>query len=392
MTTQERIEFTQKNMIDASNFVEPEKIPVGGFFYGWPFAYAGATYRDLIDDPEAAARAYVKCFEEIDIDFLFTAGVPAPVRAFEALGNHDYAMSEDGTYVMHQQALSSFFGPEFYDMIVEDPDKFYEDTFYRFKCPVFRGPREEAYAALKKAAVEFKKYEQLQSAISRHLIEEKGVYSISDMRTPLMFTQPFQPIFMQFRGIRDSLSDLRRRPDKVRAAVDVIWARNQAQFHCDPKDHSDPFPPGLSAYHAEAFISPQQYDELYMKYFMERNLPFMEAGKKFILGCQGNNIRTLDRLRRLPRASMIVILDEEDPFEAHKLIGDWATLVTGMPVEMLATATKEACVDYVKRCFDTFAPGGGFMFMTNQALLSAKDAKVENVLAAYATANELSRK
>jgi hypothetical protein len=42
--------------------------------------------------------------------------------------------------------------------------------------------------------------------------------------------------------------------------------------------------------------------------------------------------------------------------------------------------TKEECVDFVKRCFDTFAPGGGFIFMQNKPLLCATDAKTENLL------------
>ena len=393
MTPQEhRIQESKQNVLDAVSFKEPKKVPVGAGFYGWPFAYAGATYRDLIDDPARATREYVKCFDEIELDFTFSAGMPVPVRAFEALGNFDYAISEDGTYIMHQQALSSFMGPEVYDWVLEDPEKFYTDTFYRFKCPAFRLPREEAYAALKKAAVEFKKFQQLNGMIGEYLLKVKGVYNLPDMGSPLMYTQPFQPFFMQFRGIRDSLVDLRRMPEKVYAAVQKSWEYNMRDFHLDPKAFSDPMSPGLSGYHAEAFISPKQFDDLYFRYFEETYRPFLEAGKKFVLGSQGNAIHTLDRIRRLPKGSMIVLLDKEDPFEVYKLIGDWATIVTGITAEMLATGTKQECIDYVKKCFDTFAPGGGFLFMPNHVLLSGSDGKVENVIAAFQTANELGRK
>jgi len=53
--------------------------------------------------------------------------------------------------------------------------------------------------------------------------------------------------------------------------------------------------------------------------------------------------------------------------------------------------SKERCLDYVKRAFDTFAPGGGFVFMPSVQINSARDAKIENVIACYELADQLSR-
>ena len=86
------------------------------------------------------------------------------------------------------------------------------------------------------------------------------------------------------------------------------------------------------------------------------------------------------------------MLDEDDPFAVYDAIGDWQSVATGITADLLKMGTREQCIDYVKKCFETFAPGGGFIFMQNKPLLCAGDAKTENLIAVYETANELSVK
>ncbi len=113
--------------------------------------------------------------------------------------------------------------------------------------------------------------------------------------------------------------------------------------------------------------------------------------RKILLKGEGSFIRTLDRFRQLPKGAIVIMLDQDDPFEVYKEIGDWATLATGITADLLQYGTKQQCIDYVKKSFDTFAPGGGFIFMQNKPLLCAHDAKTENVLAVYETANDLKK-
>ncbi|MDR2957526.1 MAG: hypothetical protein LBU61_05010, partial [Coriobacteriales bacterium] len=106
---------------------------------------------------------------------------------------------------------------------------------------------------------------------------------------------------------------------------------------------------------------------------------------------EGHFLNTIDRYRRFPKGSVVFMLDQDDPFEAYKAIGDWQSLATGITVDLLQIGSVQQCTDFVKRAFDTFAPGGGFIFMPNKPLLCADDAKTENLIAVYETANELSR-
>jgi hypothetical protein len=46
----------------------------------------------------------------------------------------------------------------------------------------------------------------------------------------------------------------------------------------------------------------------------------------------------------------------------------------------------------VKKCYDTFAPGGGFVFAPPKSLVSPGDVNDENIIATYQFANEYGKK
>jgi hypothetical protein len=85
------------------------------------------------------------------------------------------------------------------------------------------------------------------------------------------------------------------------------------------------------------------------------------------------------------------MLDEDDPFEIFKAIGDWQTIGAGITADLLRIGNIQKCKDFVSKCFDTFAPGGGFIFLQNKPLLCAGDARPEVLKEVYEFADELSR-
>ena len=128
---QERIQ----NLIDAASFREPKKIPVGWSSYGWPYGYAGVKYTDLMEEPEKALAAYMKCFDEIPMDFTYINDIAEPVKSYKILGSDAYDFSEDGTYVHNPQENQEYMGTWVYDDIIDHPQKFMYDTYLKMKCP-----------------------------------------------------------------------------------------------------------------------------------------------------------------------------------------------------------------------------------------------------------------
>jgi len=390
MSIEAIIEERKRDLIDALSFREPKKIPVGISVLSWPFSYAGVRYNDVADDPETVAREYLKFLDVIGIDFICGAEVTRPVKAYNALGNYCYKIAGDGISVVHYQPEVQFMSADEYPELIANPEKFKSDLTKR-RCEALQMPKAEAYEKVKIALREIDKWSSANGLISRYILDEKGILSLTN--APIHFRSPLSEIFDNLRGMRDTLTDLRRRPDVLREACNALLEQmkiNLTKF--DPGNFTSPYPLGRTVYHAECFISPAQFDEFFFRPFTELMLPFMEAGLKIFVRGEGKFLNTIDRYRELPKGAVVFMLDEDDPFEIYKAIGDWQSISAGITTDLLQLGTKEQCTDYVKKSFDTFAPGGGFIFMQNKSLLSGSDAKIENLIAVYEMANELSLK
>ena len=390
-------EERMKNLVDATSFREPVKVPTGLEVIYWPFSYAGVRLIDVIDDPPTAAAAYTKFINDIEIDFYAMAfAVQHPVRVHDELGSLMYRIANDGTLIEHTQVMQEFMKDDEYDELIADLAGFKMEMIRRnFKA--FQGTEEEAYEALKRAAALMRTHNEMNKLIAKGA-EEKEIVSLNGFgatATPgaPMFFSPLNSLFDNLRGMKDTLVDLRRRPDKLREALEVIKA--QPGMPSPPPEvyeTREPIPSAMTVYHSECFLNNQQFDEFFFQGFKETALPYMEKGAKYFLKGEGLFLNTLDRFRELPKGSMIIVLDQDDPFEAYKIIGDHATLCTGINTDLLLAGTKQQCIDYVKRCFDTFAPGGGFIFMPQKPLISANEVNIENFIAVYEFANEYGRK
>jgi hypothetical protein len=381
-------EQNRRNFFDAVSFKPVTKIPVGVIFAGWPLYYGGVRFDELITTHQLdkLADSYLKFFREVGVDYEWASGLPPSAELHKALGDVTYDYGEDGIAVNHLQVYEDMLGPDIYDKIIDDYDGFQKSL--RDRAKVFQLPTKEAsYAAFKNAVIAGKEHNYVNGKISQGL-RELGVYSlIGDMA--LNGCSGFMQIFSMYRGIKNTLIDLRRMPEKVIEASNVI-------FNSRPAPSADENPKKecivLAAYHAEGgFLNEEMFDKLFFNNLLKVALPYTEQGAKILAGIEGRFINTLDRYRAFPKGSVVIILDQDDPFEVHKKMGDHSAIATGVPAGLLAVGTKQQCTDYIKRAFDTFAPGGGFVFMPSVMLNSSKDAKIENMVASFELAHELSR-
>ena len=382
----------RKNFFDAASFKEPEKVPVGVTFMGWPFCYAGVRYQDIMHDPAACAEAYLKIFDDIEVDWAQTAMLPWPIEVWQSMGSDAYEFGSDGNCVTHAQARENLFkDASIYPEIVKDAKRFINETYLKQVIPAFSWPEEDAYRALIKALQSMKPYMAANMMIGQG-IRERGIYSMND-DNKMQLHSSFMKIFSFYRGIAGAMRDLRKHPEEVRAAVYAIDAYKDEFETVKAEDLEEGHYISYSIYHAEGgFLRPEQYDDFYLNRVEKVITPLLEKGLKHYIYVEGNCMSNVEHLRRLPKGSVILHLDTEDPFEVYKLVGDVVTLACGIPTTMLAASTPDECRDYVKKCFDTFAPGGGFVFAPSNMICSDHDARIENVIAVYETANELSRK
>ena len=394
MNAQERREFTKQNLLTLADLKEPEKVPtLLSIETGWALMYAGKKWADLEDDPEAFAQAYAKSWREIPIDLGFgSSPTRTTLRPPQALGNYQFVYSSDGLGITHNQAADIYLGPEVYDEILVDQQGLM-DRFMRMRNPKLNGSREEAVAAVREAAKAQVVANDTAARISQILIEEVGMLPFMEGFGPggYGYVSEFWTFYDRLRGPQNAFSDLRRYPDKVKAACDFLFEQTKAQMVYDEEQMKQPWPVGNSMFHPESYMGPKHFDELYFSRFMEIMEPVMKAGKKVFLYGEGAFMRHIERFRETPKGSMIIVLDQDDIFEAKKRVGDWCTLICGPKAELLTLGSEQQIKDFVKRCFDELAPGGGYVFALGNGLIAAKDVPVKGIVTAYETADELSR-
>ena len=399
------MEFNEKmmerinNLRDTLNFIEPKKVPTFLLYTTWPFGYAGVKYKDVYDDPQTAAKYYTKFMDEIEIDISYFGGNRnTPIGAYKALGADLYEWAPDGVAITHRQTGEYFLGPEDYPMIVDDYEYVNNEYLVKKRFPIFNEPKEVVMKALKEAAEDVRKL-QATNALAMEKVNEIGMITVlaSGLHAAPSFVNPFNRIFDNLRGIPNALADLRRRPEQVIEACDAIMAVLAKGFTDDKEKIRKSFEGlplvfGNTILHSEGFVADKWFDKFYFNNFKKYCEPYMECGAKYFVMGEGKFLRTLDRYQDLPKGSVWIQLDEDDPDEAFKVLGDYQTLCIGITYDVLKYGTEQQVKDTVKASIDKYAPGGGYVFMHNKCLLSPTDVNSDNVRTAYNYAAEYGRK
>ncbi|MCL1802912.1 MAG: hypothetical protein FWG30_04630 [Eubacteriaceae bacterium] len=380
-----------QNMVDAVSFKEPKKIPVGLEMSTWAFAYTGKTYKEVMHDPYLAAETYLKFLDDMEFDwFALGTGVPQYLPLYEALECKDYALAHDDTMIQHIQSAGQYMSVEEYPMLIEDPYGFSTEVMPRKNYKIFNGPKDKAYEALKKAATGYKDFLIMNDLINKGCYADTG--TLTHMGPYPGFNSSLTFVFDNLRGMVNTLGDIRRRPELLDAACEAIAKMRYTPLPDIDTFVGNPFPWGSSVYHVECFLSPPLYDKYYFNDLKNTLTPYLEKGSKIFLKGEGQFLDTVERFRELPKGSVIMMLDQDDPFEVYKKIGDWQIITAGFSADLLKVGTLEQCKDYAKRCLDTFAPGGGFLFNNNKPLLGGKDTQPDKLRELVAYVNEISRK
>ncbi|MPW24214.1 hypothetical protein GC105_00175 [Alkalibaculum sp. M08DMB] len=388
----DKLSVNKQNLKDALSFKEPDKVPVGIEVAMWPYTYSNTRYDQVRDNPKVATETYVKFLDDISIDYMWgPTGVTKPIDAFLSLGSDSFLMGSDGNSIVHAQTNEIPMEEWEYEDFIKDPRYYWREVLLRKRIPAFQHDYEKAYQSFLEALVAYRPVYETNKRISAELTQ-RGIYPLSSNGPH--YSVPLDTFFDQVRGMKNTLLDLRRRPEVVKRACDRIFEIDMQKMKEKPSDYigKDDLFCGITVYHSACFLNAKQFDEMFMYYLKKGFMEFFEAGVHMFVKGEGKFIHTLNRFRELPRGAMVIMLEEDDPFECYKEIGDWATLATGISADLLKYGTKQQCIDYVKKCFDTFAPGGGFIFMQDRPLMGVKDANIDNLIAVYEFANEYGKK
>ena len=377
----QRLEVFQK----AMNREEPDWMPTAMFNNGGGFFYGGKTPFDFEGDNEGYARALNIFLEKMYVDVCCISGVTSSPLISRTFPTAENRLAADGT-LTHLQA--SPMKADEYDQLIADPKAFIANVLLPRKYPYLFENKEKTRELLKLYAEGMLDAMVVQMGANAKVIaEEYGVPSVMNLGT--MINTPLDHLFDYFRGFRGTLTDLRRQPEKLKEALDVIWDYKCASVVAQPYDPSLGMP--FQPCHIPAYLNPKQYRELYWPYEKRYAEWIAENGGRIFLILEGKWGQLADCFLDAPKDSYVLAVDDDDIFDIYERLGDQQIICGGLRMADTRLKKFDEIKDDIKRVVDTCAPGGGFLFMTDKAFVTPGDVS-DTLIECYNFAHEYSKK
>lgn len=386
MGNTELLEQKRANVQKALNREEGDYVPNIMASGSATVAYAGKTLRDVLEDPQAYAQALTAIYDEMWVDAYFYTGAISTFVLQKVWDTAENYFGPDDITLEHVQ-LSPMKSEE-YPLLAENPDRFVAEVLLPRKYPKLYEDPVYAREALKVYAREkFRALIEDGSAATAVLKDQYGMECLLSLQERI--ETPLDLIFDYFRGFRGTLTDLRRQPEMVRAALEKLWEVRCEPLMSRPFDVSAGF--AYQVPHIPSYLSPKQYEELYWpheKKFIER---VAAAGGKTEILLEGRWEKIWHLFLELPKDCLILHVDDDDFFKAYEALGQHQIICGGLRSADIRLKSMEELKDQVKRVIDTCAPGGGFLLATDKIWSSPGDVN-QNLIDVFNFAHEYSSK
>jgi hypothetical protein len=182
---------------------------------------------------------------------------------------------------------------------------------------------------------------------------------------------PFDVISDHLRGMKGSMLDMYRQPDRLREACEAVLKKTL--------NGVQPAAPGavnrvaIPLHRGSAgFMSIAQFEEFYWPGLKGLILGLIEKGLTPLVFFEGDYTSRLEYLLELPRASIFAHLDSTDIARAKEVLDGHICFSGNVPCSLLVTGRVEEVKDYTTRMLDLCARGGGFIMSTRSPVDDAK--------------------
>jgi hypothetical protein len=401
-TNSELYQARAKRVEDAIQLKVPDKVPVMISLGYFPAKYAGITCQDAFYEPAKWKEAVKKTVADMAPDVCQITG-PQSGSALEALDFKQMVWPGHGVApcYSHQFVEGEYMRADEYDSFLEDPSDFIIRTYLPrvngalsafSKLPhmtvLLFGPTstlgtpglEEAVAALSKARQETLSWHEQLDSLDRD-VEALGFPLLTKAAT----FAPFDILSDRLRGMRGSMLDMYRQPDKLLKTCERLLpillrsAINRTKAS-ENKRVWIPLHRG-----AEGFMSTKQFETFYWPTLKGLLLGLIDAGLTPCPFIEGDYTARLPYLRELPKGKVLGYFDNSDINKVKEVLGGHMCIMGNVPSSILQTATPETVKDYCRKLIEEVGRDGGFILSQRSSI---DEAKPENIKAMVESAQE----
>ena len=396
-----------KRLVDVYNVREPDMVPVNLPIGNMPFFAAGLTYHDLMYEPEKAIAAAAKFAAETGLEAPLDI-TALPGRVLDLLDYKLYNWPGHGLDTgapVYQFKEGQYMSADEYDHLIRDPSDFWTRVYFPRVFGALEPFRQlqpvtdvteivqvvNHFQPLAKKEVRAALYRLIEvgEEIERWFARTGRSQTAGSSRTGVLSTlvkAPFDTLGDTLRGTKEIMLDMRRRPDKLLEALDVIADVSIANA-IELVNGSGSFMASFPLHKgADGWMSRQQFETFYWPSLRKVIRGVIDDGIQVRLFAEGSYDSRLELVNEFPKGTVAWLFDRTDMKRAKQILGKDCCISGNVPASLLATGKPEQVKEYCRKLIEDCAPGGGYILAAGAA--NVEGVRLENLRAMLEAAQE----
>lgn len=384
-TPEELYEEREKRVRDAVALKEPDRVPFGLFLETQ--IYGGTPNSAAYYDPIAWKRAMRKVATDFEPDMVEGAfSSSGEVMEIMGVQNQLWPGGNAPANYGHQYKEGEYMKSDEYDMFISDPSGFMITRFlpriYSTLAPLAKLPHGDMLMRgfdmltpllSSPEFVEMAKRIQKAGKLTEEFRKLNGNYTeeMAQLGFPPLMNMAlgiggpaFDTISSSLRGMKGTMIDMYRQPEKLLKACDVIYERQKARaMPANPKLRGNPKKLGMPLWRGDKkFMSYEQFKKFYwpgLKKALQTNIDLGYVPNPIFEAEYGER---LEHLLELPKGKMIIAVEYPDAFRAKEILGGHSCILVHPPNTSAVWSLQEV-EKCVKELIDKCGKGGGMMLI-----------------------------
>jgi uroporphyrinogen-III decarboxylase len=399
-SAQELYREREKRVADAVQMKVPDRVPLEIAFSYFPAKYTGITCEAAYYDYEGWLAACKKTLLDFDSDVPSVQGF-FPGKVLELIAPRSLAWPGHGTSPLHShQAIEGeFMKADEYAAFMEDNSDFMLRSYlprisaaaepfslmpslsssmggYMGVLGLAQGLSTPGVAAaierLQKAGSEMRKWAPKIMEFKEEIHRIGFPPFVGNMALA-----PFDAISDNLRGMKGSMLDMYRQPDKIMEACEYILKKTLERIPQAKPGAVNTV--GIPTHRgSEGFMSLKQFAEIYWPGLRRLIQGLIEKGQTPLVFFEGDYTSRLEYLLEVPKGKIFAHFDTTDMFRAKEVLNGHMCLSGNLPCSILQTGTVDDVKAQVKKLIDIVGKDGGYIMSTRSPV---DDAKPENLKA-----------
>ena len=400
-----------QRIMDCVALKQPDRMPAILYATFWLAKYGGITCKELMYNYEKTMEISVRAVLEFEPDAasnlitFTTMGKSMEAMGLKTIRWPGHGVGENQPY---QYLDREYMKADEYDEFIFDPTGYYIRKFLPQVAEAFEGfahlPAFPTLSGLRAiTGIRAFAKPEVRASLLRLMdaaqeVEKWGSHaaefekSIKAHGYPLIAVtlagNPYDAVADYWRGGVNIMKDLFRHKEKILASMDKVDGYMRDQIIAAAKASGHPIVMITTHWHADAFMSPKQFETFYWPPIRKHMMAFIDAGLIPMVLWEHDCTRRMETIADVPAGKCIYWFERtENILRAHEIMGDKVALRGGIDASTMVTGRPEDVDSAVKSIVEkVWAKGGKLMLDCGIGI--PDETPVENVRAMFGAARK----